>query len=297
MASAIDFFNSNMKKSGDLFLLMSGNVLCAIAIGMVALPLSISLGGTSGLAKVLNGVIPIRLSVWVMALNIILFSMAYFLVGKKFAMKTLFSAIVFPILLEVFSRFTWMSVLGNDLFLGSILAGALLGTGGGLILRGNGSCGGLDIIAIILNNRFGIPTAFLVGLFDCVVMLLQFEMSHALSFIYGIVLIFTCSMTMNRIVVAQKHEVKMMIFSQKHEEIRQKLLHQEDCGCSLLHGESGYERNPFSVIVSVVPYEKVRSCKETILETDANAFIVLEDVQAAYSGNYHLRRPDDMKRD
>ena len=98
---------------------------------------------------------------------------------------------------------------------------------------------------------------------------------------------------MDRIVVAQKHEVKMMIFSLESEKIRQTLLHEEDCGLSVLHGESGYMNNPISVIVSVVPYEKVSSCKEAILKTDPRAFIVLENVQAAYSGNYKLRRPED----
>ena len=101
---------------------------------------------------------------------------------------------------------------------------------------------------------------------------------------------------MDRIVVAQKHEVKMMIFSLESEKIRQTLLHEEDCGLSVLHGESGYMNNPISVIVSVVPYEKVSSCKEAILKTDPRAFIVLENVQAAYSGNYKLRRPEDTIR-
>lgn len=283
-----------MKKCLDFILIAAGNVLCAVSIGMLALPLSISLGGTSGLGKVLTKVLPIKLSMIVLALNMILFVLAYFCVGKKFAMKTLFSALVFPFLLEFFSRFTFMEILNNDMFLASVLAGALLGLGSGLILRGNGSSGGLDIIAIILNNRFAVPTAFLVGLFDCVVMLLQFDASHALSFVYGAVMIFTCSATMNRIVMAQKQEVKMLIFSRKSESIRDRLLHEEDCGLSLLKGESGYERNPFHVIVCIVPMEKVRSCKETVLSEDTDAFIVLESVQAAYSGNYFLRRPEDI---
>ena len=285
-----------MKKCTDLILLTVGNIFCAVAVGMVALPLSISLGGTSGLGRILNALIPIRLSVWVMILNVILFSLAYFMVGKKFASKTLFSALIFPVFLEIFSRFTFMSILKSDLLLGSVIAGVLLGTGGGLILRGNGSCGGLDIIAIILNKRFGLSTAFLVGLFDGLVMLGQFQSDNALSFVYGIVLIISCSLTMDRIVVAQKHEVKMMIFSLESEKIRQTLLHEEDCGLSVLHGESGYMNNPISVIVSVVPYEKVSSCKEAILKTDPRAFIVLENVQAAYSGNYKLRRPEDTIR-
>lgn len=282
-----------MKKVSDIALLTVGNIFCAAAIGMVALPLNISLGGTSGLGRILSGLIPIRLSVWVMILNVILFSLAFFLVGKKFAMKTLFSAITFPVLLEVFSHVTVMSVLKDDLLLGSVLAGVLLGTGGGLILRGNGSCGGLDIIAIILNEKFGISTAFLVGLFDCIVMLGQFRGDNALMFIYGIVLIISCSITMDRIVVAQKHEVKMMIFTPEYEAVRDILLHEEDCGVSLLNGEGGYKGTAMKVIVSVVPYEKVASCKEKILQVDPKAFIVLENVQAAYSGNYHLRNPED----
>lgn len=296
MGNHWSFREEKMKKVSDIVLLTVGNIFCAAAIGMVALPLNISLGGTSGLGRILSALIPIRLSVWVMILNITLFALAFFMVGRKFAMKTLFSAIMFPVLLEVFSRFTVMTVLKDDLLLGSVIAGILLGTGGGLILRGNGSCGGLDIIAIILNEKFGFPTAFLVGLFDGIVMLGQFRGDNALMFIYGVVLIIACSMTMDRIVVAQKHEVKMMIFSPEYEKIRDVLLHEEDCGVSLLNGEGGYKGAALKVIVSVVPYEKVASCKEKVLKMDPRAFIVLENVQAAYSGNYHLRNPEDVLR-
>lgn len=286
--------NKKMKKFGDFVLLLAGNILSAVSIGMLALPLSISLGGTSGLAKVISHVIPVSLSVLVFTLNMILFAIAFVFLGRKFAMKTLFSAVMFPLLLDVFSRFTFMSILQNDLFLASVLAGVLLGAGSGLILRGNGSSGGFDIIAVILNERFHIPAALVTGLFDTVIMLLQFDRSMALSFIYGAVMIFVCSATMNRIVVAQKQEVKMMIFSEKTEEIREKLLNEEDCGLSIVKGESGYARKKIAVLISVLSYDKVRSCKEAVLSADPNAFIVLENVQAAYSGNYYLRRPQDL---
>ena len=90
-----------MTKCTDLILLTVGNIFCAVAVGMVALPLSISLGGTSGLGRILNALIPIRLSVWVMILNVVLFSFAYFMVGKKLLPKHCF--------LHWFFRFFWKS--------------------------------------------------------------------------------------------------------------------------------------------------------------------------------------------
>ena len=48
------------------------------------------------------------------------------------------------------------------------------------------------------------------------------------------------------------------------------------------------------VIVSIMPYDKVNHVKQSILAIDQNAFIVLENVQAAYSGVHYLRKPEEL---
>ena len=90
-----------MKQIKDTFFIVVGNMICSLGIGTIALRLGLSLGGVSGLAKVLHGILPISISILVLAVNLILFALAYFFVGKKFAMNSFLSVILFPVFLEI----------------------------------------------------------------------------------------------------------------------------------------------------------------------------------------------------
>ena len=147
-----------MKQIKDTFFIVVGNMICSLGIGTIALRLGLSLGGVSGLAKVLHGILPISISILVLAVNLILFALAYFFVGKKFAMNSFLSVILFPVFLEIAQNITVLDCLKEDLLLGTLIGGILLGSGSGLILRGNGSSGGFDIIGVILNKYFNVKT-------------------------------------------------------------------------------------------------------------------------------------------
>lgn len=286
-----------MKMIKDIFLIVIGNILSAIGIGTIALQQGISLGGVSGMAKVLNVVIPLPISILVWILNIILFVLAFIFIGKKFAMRTIISAMLFPVLLEVAQHITVLDVLKADPLLSSILGGVALGAGAGLILRGNASSGGFDILAVIANKYWNIKTATVIACCDTIALLFQVRPDNILYSIYGILMIFVTSTVINKIITKENNEVKMMVFSKHVKEIKDVLLNEQDCGLTLLHGETGFTNEMMDVIVTIMPLHKVQTCKAAILNTDKNAFIVIENVQAAYTGNYYLRKPEDRKQE
>lgn len=286
-----------MKMIKDIFLIVVGNILSAIGIGTIALQQGISLGGVSGMAKVLNVIIPLPISILVWILNIVLFVLAFFFIGKKFAMRTIISAMLFPVLLEFAQHITVLDVLKADPLLSSILGGVALGTGAGLILRGNASSGGFDILAVIANKYWNIKTATVIAACDTITLLFQVRAENLLYSIYGILMIFITSTVINKIITKENNEVKMMIFSKYEKEIKNVLLNEQDCGLTLLHGETGYTNTKMNVIVTIMPLQKVQACKSAILNTDKDAFIVIENVQAAYTGNYYLRKPEDTKQE
>lgn len=283
-----------MKQIKDTFFIVVGNMICSLGIGTIALRLGLSLGGVSGLSKVLHNVLPVSISILVLAVNLVLFALAYFLVGKKFAMNSFLSVILFPVFLEIAQSITVLDCLKEDLLLGTMIGGVLLGSGSGLILRGNGSSGGFDIIGVILNKYFNIKTASTMALIDVFVLVFQIRIENLMLSIYGVVMIFITSYMVNLILTKENNEVKIMIFSKKEDEIQDMLLHERDCGCSILHGETGYTKEKMCVIVSIMPYDKVNPVKQSILAIDQDAFIVLENVQAAYSGVHYLRKPEEL---
>lgn len=283
-----------MKQMKSLCMLVIGNFLQAVGIAIV-LELNVSVGGVSGLAKVITNVVPVSLTIILYAIYIILFVLSFFLLGKDNAMKMIISCIIFPMFLEYIRKVEYIQILQSDLLLASVISGALLGIGAGLVLRSNGSGGSFDVLALIGHKYFNIPVAIINGLCDVIVLLLQVNLSYLMSSIYGIAVIFVTNMMMNTILTKENNEVKMMIFSKKDAELKTVLLNTQDCGLTLLKAESGYQNQNMNVIISIMPYDKVQSTKQIILENDPEAFIVLENVQAAYTGNYRLRKPEDYK--
>lgn len=90
-----------------------GNVLMAFTVSALILDHSIVAGGVSGISTVFHFYTGISVSLCVAIINIALFLIGLCFLGKTFAMKTLISTFLFPVLLEFFNRkrknFRWLS--------------------------------------------------------------------------------------------------------------------------------------------------------------------------------------------
>lgn len=134
-----------------------GNILIAFALSTLLLENNIIAGGVSGIGIVLNHYLGFSISMCVGIINVVLFLIGLICLGKVFAMTTLISTFLFPLVLEFFETQSFFHHYLNDPFLACIIAGVLIGVGIGLILKANASTGGVDILAILLNKKFGLP--------------------------------------------------------------------------------------------------------------------------------------------
>lgn len=144
-----------MKRLSLYVQVLIGNAMIAMAFGSIVVPMGFASGGTTGLAIILAKFIPLPLSTVVLMVNCVLFVAGYFYLGKAFAMKTALCAFSFPYFLSFFQRFPVSSI---NPVVGALIAGLMLGLGTKMILDGDGSSGGFDVIGVILNRKYGIPT-------------------------------------------------------------------------------------------------------------------------------------------
>ncbi|MBQ3662745.1 MAG: YitT family protein [Clostridia bacterium] len=166
--------------------LVTGTFLTAAAFGLIIIPQGFSSGGVTGLARLTAASLCLPLPVIVMVYNLTLLALGYFLCGKRFALKTVFSSLVFPVLLDFFSDVAWAAPSG---IAGALTAGLLLGSGVGLTIRSGASLGGFDVVAIVLDRRFGIPMGVVLCAIDCTVIALQSIGNPIPETVYGILAI------------------------------------------------------------------------------------------------------------
>ena len=97
--------------------ILLGNAILAFGIAAFVLPHGMITGGATGLGLVTSRVFGVDLSVAVAVYNIILFAVGAFVLGKKFALTTIVSTIVYPMFLSFFTQQQWIATMTNDILL------------------------------------------------------------------------------------------------------------------------------------------------------------------------------------
>lgn len=281
----------NLREKFRSYLLIAlGTALTAGAFGLIVLPQGMAAGGITGLSVLLSRVLPLPVAAIVFVLNAGLFLLGWACAGREFAFRTLLVSLLFPVLLELFQRMDILAALCTDPLLSSLLAGGMLGFGTGLVLLGNGSCGGFDILGVVLNKKLGLPVSLVMFLCDSTVLISQALTVGVLNTVYGVLVILVCSFTLNRVLTNGKEEGQMLIFSQKYEEIRRALLEDQDVGLTFLNGETGYQRRPIKVIVTVMPHSKIENVKKAVYGIDPTAFLLLNSTRYVGGKGYTISR-------
>lgn len=267
-----------------------GSCLTASAFGMFILPQQFAAGGVTGFSVLLHNIIPLPVSVLVLIINLTLFALGWFFAGKDFVAKTLLTSIIFPFMLEITQKVHIFSDLAADSLVSSLFAGGILGLGCGLILLGNGSGGGFDIVAVILNKKFGVPVSVVMYLCDFFVILTQTVANGMLKTIYGVIVIMVSSFIINKVLVRGESAGRIFIFSDCQEDIRTELLEKLDVGMTFLNGESGYARKPAKVIMTVVKLDMVEKVKRSVYAIDPTAFVMVDNVHYVSGRGYTMDR-------
>ena len=281
----------NMKqKILNLVYIIIGNIFIALAVNTLILENHIIVGGTSGIGNVLNHYFNIPVSLSVGCLNVCLFLVGLFFIGKKFAMTTLLSTFLFPIILQFFETHAMFHHYLEDPLLAAILAACLVGVGIGLILKVNASTGGVDILAILLNKKFGFPVHIVLNCIDLSILVLQFTFNDTTHVIYGIMIVMITAVVLNKTLTQGTSLVQLTVISDHYEDIKQSILHEFDAGVTLLASEKGFTQENSKLLLSVLPYRKLPAIKAKIHEIDPVAFVIVSHVEEVGGKGFTLEK-------
>ena len=274
----------------NLVFIIVGNILIALAVNTLILENNIIIGGTSGIGNVLNYYFQIPVSLSVGVLNVVLFLIGLFFMGKKFAMTTLISTFLFPIVLQFFETHVMFHHYLDDPLLAAILAACLVGVGIGLILKANASTGGVDILAILLNKKFGFPVHIVLNCIDLSILVLQFTFNDTTHVIYGVMIVMITAVVLNKTLTQGTSLVQLTVISDYYEDIKKIILYDYDAGVTLLASEKGYTKETSKVLLSVMPYRKLPAIKAKIHEIDPLAFVIVSHVEEVGGKGFTLEK-------
>ena len=272
----------------SLTMVILGNILYTLTVKLFLLPANLISCGTTGIALVVNHFLNIPMSVFIFLFNVAMLAVGWLILGRKFAMTTILSSILYPVLLEILNRVLGDVVITENILLNVLFAGMGLGLSLGIVIRGGASTGGMDIPPLILKKFFHIPVSASLAVFDFCIMVSQMFFHPLEDLLYGILLLMTISVALNKVMVLGMSKTEVKIVSDQSDEIRQAILSRVDRGVTILHGEGGFGRQDTEVLLSVVSNRELPRLQQLARSIDPNCFMIISQVTEVWGRGFTL---------
>ena len=274
------------RKLISAFLVLVGNILYALTVKLFLLPANLISCGTTGIALAVNHFAGIPVSVFIFVFNMVMLAVGWMVLGRKFALTTVFSSLFYPLALEVLDWVLGDVRVTEEILLNVIFSGLGLGISLGMVIRAGASTGGMDIPTLILKKYFRVPVSASLWIFDFCIILAQMTFHELEDLLYGTLLLITISVALNKVMLMGTSRTEVKIVSAKAQEIREGILSRVDRGLTILHGEGGYLHQPTEVILSVVSNHELPKIERLAREIDPDSFIIVSQVTEVWGRGF-----------
>ena len=267
----------------------------ALGIVMFVLPNQLMTGGTTGLSLIIDHYLDLPISVFVLIFNCIMFLLGALILGIDFALTTLISTFYYPVALGFFQNMPALSGITDDRLLSSIFGGLFIGFSLGIVIRAGASTGGMDIPPLILNKKFGLPVSVMLYVFDFLILIGQALFCDKEAILYGILLVMTYTIVLDKILVIGQAQTQVKIISQKSDEINEAIIQKMDRGSTLVHTETGYLHSKQDMILTVISNRELSRLNQLVMEIDPAAFMIIGKVNEVHGKGFTLPKKHTKK--
>jgi uncharacterized membrane-anchored protein YitT (DUF2179 family) len=261
------------------FSIFLGCVLCAVSYAAFLIPHQIVPGGVTGIAMVLYFLFQTPVGIITIALNIPLFFIGIRTLGLKYAVQSVVAIICTNLLIDLFVYTAKIPSPTQNIILGALYGGLLLGLGLGLVFRGGASTGGTDIIGQVMSKRTNLSVGMWIMITDFVVItmagLTTLSVEKALL---GYLALFLSSKVIDLVLEGMDYARAVFIISDKHEAVVDEIYEQTKRGVTILDGFSPYTKEKRPVIMCVITKKQTALFKCLVQDIDPKAFVIVTDV-------------------
>lgn len=298
----------------DYFFILIGSAIMALGIGVFLVDAQVVPGGVSGLSMAIhylsNYKIPVGLMMWL--LNVPLYAWGLKELGKRFGVRTFYGFTLNSFFIDFFrgdvpgfsyvrlqDTQTVRDLFQHDFLFLILIGSVLLGIGLGIIFKFKGTTAGSDIVAAIMQKRYGWKPGQAIMFTDFFVIALAgliIEVKHlsplrpAMSLtLYAFFLLFVSSKLVDFIVDGFDYARMAFIISDKSEEISKVIMDDFSRGATGLKAHGLYKNIDREIIFTVVTFKEIPELTEAIQEIDPDAFVIIGDVHEVLGEGFRRR--------
>jgi uncharacterized membrane-anchored protein YitT (DUF2179 family) len=265
--------------------------LLLYAFGLVGFikPVGIVTGGLVGIGLTVeyatHGFIPVQTSYF--AVNLLLFLIAFKILGFKFLTKTIYGVFMLTFLMSVAAKIITKPIIENEPLMSALIGALMCGAGIGLVFSANGSTGGTDIIVAIVNKYKNMAFGRVMLLCDFIIIFASFlVLRDWIKVIHGIIVLGVMSYSVDMVINGMRQSVQIFIISHKYDEIADAINRELRRGCTLLNGMGWYSKEETKVLMVMAKRTESLQMFRLIKSIDEHAFISQSVVRGVYGKGF-----------
>jgi len=259
----------------DYLLLTGGALLLSANVNLFLAPNRVVSSGVTGLGMLSHYLWGWPIGLVTLALNIPIFVAGMKWGGWRLLLRSVYATAIMTAGIDLLAPF--LPPIQGDPLIFTLFGGLLDGVGIGLVLRGQGTTGGTDIIAQLLNRHKGIGfgTTFIVV--NSVILLAAAAVVGLVPVLYALIVNFVSGRVVDTVQEGSGYARAFFIVSTRSAEIQQAILDDLERGVTLMDVRGGYTEAPLSALYVVVSRSQVTHLKRLISELDPTAFVVVSE--------------------
>jgi uncharacterized membrane-anchored protein YitT (DUF2179 family) len=270
--------------------------LVSYAFGWTAflLPYQITTGGLTGIGAIIFYATGFPIQWTYFIVNVVLLSFAARILGPKFSIKSSYAIVMLTFFFWLFQLIFVDSTgkpikllgLGQD-SMACVIGSILCGIGLGIVFSNNGSTGGTDIIAAVVNKYKDVTLGRMIMYCDIIIISSCYFVFHDWRrVIFGFVTLIIISYMLDYVVNSTRRSVQFFIFSKKYNEIGDKIISQTHRGVTVINGTGWYSKNEVKMLVVLAHKNQSVEIFRLIKDIDPNAFISQSTVTGVYGQGF-----------
>ncbi len=258
-------------------LIIVGAFIMASGFVLFITPHNIVPGGVYGIAIVIHHFTGLPIGMTALAFDIPLTLIGIKVLGPRFGVKTVVGFVLTAVFVDSLTYFWGVKALvPDDVLLSSIFGGVFIGLGLGLIFKSKATSGGSDIIAMIISKYTKMPLGQLMIYVDSTIVLVAlFAFQDWKIPLYSLIVIYIAGRVVDLVLQGVSYEKTLFIISEKHTEIRDKIINDLNRGGTFLKGEGMYNGQEKSIIYTVMTRRELAILQDFINTIDPEAFLTV----------------------
>ena len=257
----------------------------AAGVSLFIDPNNMAPGGLTGVAIILNRLIPVSTGTLILLLNIPILIFAVWKFGLGLTISTIYATVLIS---GCTNLLTSLGAATNDTLLAAVAGGILQAVAVGVIFRAGATTGGVDIIVKALKLKLPhLKTGNLFLMIDATVVTLSgivfWDVNAAL---YAAVAVGCCSVTLDVVLYGRDEAKLLYIISDKPEQITRRILEELDVGTTYISGRGAYSGTEKQVIMCAMKKTVFPRAEKIVKEEDPDSFMIVTSATEIFGEGY-----------